>query len=206
MTFKTILISFLFLFASVQLLSQETSILKVHFYYGSKPKRGHKAIEGKYFGGLHGGHVTIEIDNEDFGFGPNGRLHLFAHRKSLHGGFGIAKTNGEPPYPEGDQFVTFEIPITNEQKTELKAIMSEYLENTPYDYAFFGMRCAAATHDILGEIGIVKDRSNFGCIVKSFYPKRLRKRMFKYCLKRNYKIIKQKGRVSRKWEKDRFFK
>jgi hypothetical protein len=176
--------------------------LKVHFLYGSKPKKGHKKTESHYFGGLHGGHTTIELDHNDFGFGPTGKVHIVAHKKNLHGSFGISNTNGEMPYGPEEKFTTFYIPINSEQYAMTKKIMEGYLTNTPYDYAFFGMRCAAAANDLLGQIGVLKKRNRLGYMTKSFYPKKLRKRLFKLATKNNWKIDMQDGKSTRKWEKD----
>jgi hypothetical protein len=64
------------------------------------------------------------------------------------------------------------------------------------------MRCAASAQDILGQIGVVKYRKRFYNIVTTFYPKMLRKRFFKLAKKNNWKVTKQEGRPTRKWEKD----
>ncbi len=66
----------------------------------------------------------------------------------------------------------------------------------------FGMRCAAATYEILGQLDIVKDKSRFGNIVSHFYPKPLRKKMFRIARQRGYKVTSQPGRTTRKWERD----
>ncbi|MDJ1468511.1 hypothetical protein QNI19_10730 [Cytophagaceae bacterium DM2B3-1] len=57
--------------------------IKVHFLYGSKPKKEFKFLEKKWFGGMHGGHVSIETDSVVTGFGPKGKFHVFGNRKKL---------------------------------------------------------------------------------------------------------------------------
>ncbi len=192
----------LFMYAFCVSAQSDTIYLQVHFLYGSKPAKGHKKTESHYFGGLHGGHTTIEVDSVDFGFGPNNKVHIVAHKRKLHGAFGASNTNGEAPYGRGEKFTTFYIPVNKDQYEKTKMIMAGYLEKTPYDYAFFGMRCAAAANDILGQIGVLKKRCRFGYLTKSFYPKKLRKRLFKLARKNKWKIERQEGRVTRKWEKD----
>jgi len=184
--------------------SQNDSVhlIKVHFLYGSKPLKKYKQDEYKYFGGLHGGHVTIEVDNISYGFVPAGKFHVFAHKRSNHSVFTNNNTGGDERYPEGEKYTTFIIPINKEQYDKINQIHSNYCTSTPYDYAFFGMRCAAATQDILGQIGIVKKRNKFWNITTTFYPKKLRKRMFKLAKENNYQITFQEGRNTRKWEKD----
>ena len=101
----------------------------------------------------------------------------------------------------GYKFAVFFIPVTPEQYDKAKEILENYAAQTPYDYAFFGMRCASAANDVLGQLNILKKRSRFGYVATSFYPKKLRKKLFKLAAKHNYKVLKQAGRVTRKWEK-----
>lgn len=63
--------------------AQNSSSVKVYFLYGSKPARDSRNTESKYFGGIHGGHVSIGIDSSVVGFGPYNGFHIFAHRKNL---------------------------------------------------------------------------------------------------------------------------
>jgi len=180
----------------------DTFTLKVHFLYGSKPKPKFKDTESKYFGGLHGGHVTVEVDNIAYGLGPIGVVHIFSNRKKKHSGFAAQKTNGAPAYLKGQKFKTIIIPITKAQHDTALPLLTGYCGKVPYDYAFFGMRCAAAARDVLGVIHIYKERSNFRYAMGTFYPKKLRRRLLRLARKNNYTVISQEGRVSRKWEKD----
>lgn len=175
---------------------------QVHFLYGSKPKRKYKKTEPKYFGGLHGGHVTIQIDSSDYGFEPAGGVHIFARRKYFSSDFIKKTVHGKRRYDDGRKSVSFIIPITKEQSIVLKQQLESYDKVTPYDYAFFGMRCAACTRDILAKIGYFKRRNRCSMVVGTFYPKKLRKRMFKMAKKKNWQVIKTAGGKTRKWEKD----
>ena len=198
----TTLLLFSFSFVS-QSQTDSSRIIKVHFLYGSKPLKKYKSTEMKYFGGIHGGHVTIEVDSIDYGFAPTGRVHMLPHKRNCHSQFSGKHTHNQPPYPKGYKVVSFTIPISQEQYDQLNKIHKDYLSKPPYDYAFFGMRCSAATEDILGQIGILKKKKRNSKIVRTnFYPKKLRKRMFKLAKQRNYTVIKQEGRPTRKWEKD----
>jgi hypothetical protein len=176
--------------------------LAVHFIYGSKPARGHKHDEMKFFGGLHGGHSTIELDSVDYGFVPSGRVHLFAHRKTFNSMFVAHKTHGLPVYPAGDKTITIIIPLTEEQYQTIISKCESYCDKAPYDYAFFGMRCAASAKDILQQAGIFKKRSHLSTVITTFYPKKLRKRLLRMAEKKHYTVIRQEGRPSRKWERD----
>ncbi|MGZ4035442.1 MAG: hypothetical protein ACXVPU_09800 [Bacteroidia bacterium] len=176
--------------------------IKIHFLYGSKPLKKYKSTEAKYVGGIHGGHVTIEVDSIDYGFSPEGRIHLFPHKHKSHCRYEGRPTHNQPPYSKGYKVTTFIIPVSDLQYHEFLKINAGNCNNPPYDYAFFGMRCAASAEDVLEQIGIVKKRNRFKNIRTTFYPKKLRKRMFKLAADKNYVIIKQEGRVTRKWESD----
>jgi len=201
---RIVCILFLLLFlGSLAAQSDSTHIIKVHFLYGSKPKCKHKDTEKKYFGGIHGGHVSIEVDGKDYGFEPTDyNVHIFAHRKRFKSHFVEKDLGGKGRYGTGSKTTTFIVPINNEQYKRLKNTLSGYCTITPYDYAFFGMRCASTAQDVLAQTGLVKERKRFRNIVTTFYPKKLRKRIFRLARKNNYQIIKQEGRPTRKWEKD----
>ncbi len=195
-------ITFLLIFSLTYSQADTSHFIKVHFLYGSKPKRKHKDTEFKAFGGLHGGHSTIQVDDVDYGFEPTtNRVHIFA-RKKRKSDFVDKQLNGADRYSKESKTVTFIIPITHKQYQDINRIHKSYCDTTPYDYAFFGMRCASTTQDVLGQIGVVKKKRRFGNIVTTFYPKKLRKRLFRLAKKNNYQVIKNAGRQTRKWERD----
>lgn len=174
--------------------------------HGSKPKKEFKTSEGKWFGGLHGGHVGIEYSpNKIIDFVPRGEFHYFEKHDNRHSSFAEHDTisfwelfGGES---DSMQKTTITIPITAEQKEILDSLVLAYQENTPYDYAFFGMRCAAASYDILSQLGVTKKYKRKRTYRKNFYPKRTRKKLLVLASKHNWKVIKKKGCNSRKWEK-----
>jgi hypothetical protein len=175
--------------------------IKIHFLHGSKPKRGNKNTESKAFGGIHGGHVTLEVDGYEYGFNPRQMpVHIFAKKKKIQSSFDETPISRKD---EGDRkYTSISIVLDNEKYMQLKGILRNYLDKAPYDYAFFGMRCAACTRDILEQLGMLKDRSNFNSIRKAFYPKRLRRELLKMADEMNFKVSKIEGRQSRKWERD----
>jgi hypothetical protein len=200
-----IILTYFFLFATAQLFAQDSSPLhyiKVHFLYGSKPKKEHKDTEKPWFGGLHGGHASIETGREVIGFGPAGGFHIFARRKNFKSGFITEDLQRWERDSAGAQYVSVIIPLTPVQYEKLGTIHSSYLEKPPYDYAFFGMRCAAATYDILSQVGIIKPKGKFFKAARYFYPKLLRKKMLKLAKKRGYEVVSHPGKPTRKWEKD----
>jgi len=194
----------LLLFSTLAFAQLDTAqYIRVNFLYGSRPLREFRATEKKVFGGLHGGHVTIQVGDLDYGFRrtTTQRTHIFP-RKKRASVFVSRALNGQRRYSADRKTVTFLIPVTNQQLASLEQIHAAYCDSTPYDYAFFGMRCAAATQEILGKIGVLKERNRFFSAAMAFYPKSLRKRVFRLARKNNYEIIRTEGRVTRRWERD----
>lgn len=197
-----LLICFVFSLSALYPQPDSARMIKVHFLYGSKPKRKFKDTEVKSFGGLHGGHVSIQAGDTDYGFGPTFTpVHLFPkhHRQSV---FEARELQGAARYSSGNKTVSFVIPVSQQQWLMLDSIHRSYCKNPPYDYAFFGMRCASATQDILAQTGILKRKSRLANILTTFYPKRLRKRLFKLAKRKGYLVIRNEGKTTRKWEKD----
>lgn len=199
-------IAFCFTFYSLQSYSQDSSLIKVQFLYGSKPLKKYKSTEKKWFGGILGGHVGIEGDSSKFySFEINGKNKIF---------------NGKPDnsiykIATGEEFwnvmktkedslkkMTIIVPLSSQQKQKLDSITSAYAKQVPYCYAVFGMRCGASTYEILAQIGILPEYSHFKTYMKIFYPRRLRKRLIAKAEKNNWVIIRQEGTPKRKWEKD----
>jgi hypothetical protein len=201
------LITILFCIISFLCYSQDTTYLKVHFLYGSRPLKKYKDTEKKWFGGILGGHVGIEGDSDRIvNFSPRGRFHLFAKKDNRHSAFSIhsadkfyAILGGNP---DSAKKAIVYIPVTREQKQKFDSITTAYLKQTPYDYALFGMRCGAASYDILGQLDILTKYSCSKTYKKIFYPKKLRKRLFKKATENGWTIVRQEGSIKRKWEQD----
>jgi len=188
------------------LYAQDSGFIKVLFLYGSKPAKQYRNVEPKWFGGMLGGHVGIEGDsNSVFNFNPHGKYHLFASKKHLHS---IYSENTDAQFwnifggtPDSVKEAIVIIPVTKSQRQVFDSIKTAYLQNTPYDYAFLGMRCAAAAYDILAHMGIVKKYCRTKTFLKIFYPAKLRHRLFAEAEKNGWEIIRQPGSVKRKWER-----
>lgn len=181
-------------------IAQQT--IAVHFLYGSKPANKHKTSETKWFGGKKGGHVTIETGDSIIGFQPGGKCHLFGKKKNANGYFSNEEKQNWIIDTATLKYTSIIIPIDEGNYLKVKTVVNKYLKQSPYDYAVFGMRCAAATYDVLEETGIVKKRSLLGKWTSYFYPQLLRRRLLKIANTKNYTVIKNKGRNSRKWEKE----
>lgn len=197
------------IFCSVSFLchSQDTTYLKVHFLYGSKPLRAYTSTEKKWFGGMLGGHVGIEGDSgEILNFLPSGKFHWFAKDKNRHSIYAVHSV--EDFYailggnPDSVKKAIVYIPITAEQKKQFDSLSSEYLKQTPYDYALFGMRCGAASYEVLSKLSIMTHYSYGKTYTKIFYPKKLRKRLFRKASDNNWVIVRHDGSDKRKWERD----
>ena len=181
--------------------ANDSGFIKVHFLYGSKPKKKYKKTEKPWFGGIHGGHVSIEVDGYVYGFDSKGTFH-WVSKGRLNSRFLIERVTQWVDDTATLKYTTITIPVSRAQLDSLHKIHQSYLQQTPYDYAFIGMRCAAATYDILGQIGIVEWVPNSKNTFKNFYPKLLRKKMLKLAAQRGYKVHRQQGRKTRKWERD----
>lgn len=166
------------------LLAQDSFFLKVHFLYGLKPKSEFKGTEPKWFGGKLGGHVGIESSsNRILNFVPHGSFHWFAKKKDKHSMYAVHDSSSFYSilggHPDSVKKIVVIIPISLQQKNAFDSIAACYLKQTPYDYALFGMRCGAASYEILAQLGIMKRYSYRKTYRKIFYPKKLRKRLLK---------------------------
>jgi hypothetical protein len=176
-----------------------TYTIKINFLYGSKPAKGYQKQESKLFGGIKGGHVSVEAGGKVLDFHP-GNNPLFPKNKKPSGGFTI---NNSVRWDGDDKWKTVIIPVTESQYMELQKVFDSVATKTPYDYAIFGMRCAAASYDVLTKIGLFKEYSNKKNVIIHFYPKLLRKKILKWAEQNNYTILSNEGRNSRKWESDK---
>jgi hypothetical protein len=187
----------LFLFTSC-FANDTTYTIKINFLYGSRPAKGYQQQESKLFGGIKGGHVNIEAGGRVLDFTP-GNNPLLPNNKKPSGGFSINHSVG---WDRDDKWKTVIIPVSEDQYMALQKIFDSVASKTPYDYAIFGMRCAAASYDVLSKIGLFKEYSISKNVATHFYPKLLRKKVLKWAEKNNYTVISNEGRSSRKWESD----
>ncbi len=198
----------IFCLSSIELKADTDSLfIRVHFLHGSKPKRKFRYEEDRWFGGMLGGHAGIEIEkNVILNFGPRSGVHVFSKpriinsRYFIHDTLSFYQVHSDKPNPVKKTIIT--IPISSQQKVKLDSLSKAYLENCPYDYAFFGMRCGAAAYDVLAEAGVVRKFSFRKTWRKIFYPRRLRRRLEHAASAKSYLIHKSPGSSRRRWEKD----
>jgi hypothetical protein len=199
---KTISLTIILLSIVPYVFGQKVDTIQVLFLYGSRPVHRYWQKEAHYFGGLHGGHVSIVMDSSVIGFRHVKGLHIIPNRKLDGGDYLSVQLKDFVKDTIAFKYISFKVPITHEQYHNLINILQAYIDKTPYDYAFLGMRCAAATYDVLSQIGLFKIKSRCGNITSNFYPKLFRKKMFILAKEKHWKINKQSGRKTRKWEMD----
>lgn len=204
---KRIYLLILFCYCFLRVYTQDTTFIKVHFLYGSKPRKHYHDTESKWFGGILGGHVGIEVDsNKILNFLPQGKFHWFASKRNLHsryalhaekGFYAILGSSGE----DVKKAVVY-VPLNAQHKLKLDSLASAYLNQTPYDYALVGMRCGAATYEILARLNILKPYTTSKTAIKILYPRKLRRRLFKLADRKGWKVVRQEGSTRRRWEQD----
>jgi len=190
-----------------QEISEFPDTLHVRFLYGSKPKPEHKKVQKRWFGGTLGGHVGIQYDSKRYlSFFFEGRAHIFQHNKQKNGRYALQTDSTFNFIMDKDvdsvKSLSIYIPITRIQKEKFLSISDAYIKETPYDYAFFGVRCGSSTYDVLSQIGDLKHFSYFKMWSKIFYPKKLRWRLIRQAKKNKWLTIKKKGTHKRIWERD----
>jgi len=202
--------------------------IRILCLYGSIPAKGFAGKEPMYgpnnfinkMTKMHGGHVSIEYaPDKALSFQPlrytgiarSGHLTNRSNPKNFNSCFRIytaqrAWTGLGNYYNNLDSLrrATFVIPITAAQKRRLDSIARIYVDKTPYDYSFLGMRCASASYEVLAAAGIVtRYKRNFWYNI--FTTRRFRYLLYKeYLLKKDkgWRLYTCKGSQSREWEMD----
>lgn len=186
--------------------AQDSTLLKVHCYYGSKPRPKFREEEPKWFGGVWGGHISLSWDSSRvLSFVHRGAFHWFERKNDPHSRFldrELRRYQAPADSSARIKQATIYIPISARQKQRLDSLAELYLRQPPYDYAFFGMRCASATYDVLAQIGVVKPYGYRKTWRKMFYPRKLRKHLFRQAEKENWNVERQEGSSRRKWDWD----
>lgn len=191
---KPILMTFMSL--SMSLFAGDT--VKILFVYGSKPiAKGEK----KFFGGLHGGHVSLQYRGGFASFTHSGSLHIFPRRK-VHSKFIIEKDDHFRADTSISKYVIIDIPVDSSESRSLDSIITQRLKDPEYDYAFFGFRCASSAYEVLSRAGTYIRYSRRKIIFKFFYPKLLRKRLLNEARQKHWKLTFKEGIPTRKWESD----
>jgi hypothetical protein len=195
-------LTLILIFLSCHSLAQKSHSINVFFLYGSKPALEYKKIETREFGGIHGGHVSIGIDSFNVSFHHVNGFHVFSRRKKLKGMYEQIPITVFLRDTVGRKYAVITIPLDSIQYENLKKTISSYILKTPYDYAFFGMRCAAAAYEMLSTASVFRSRSRLETVCLNFYPRLLRKKLVCLAMKKKYAIHRQNGILTRTWETD----
>ncbi len=175
--------------------------LVVEIIYGSKPL----TKDGRHwFGGKLGGHIGLRIGQDSvMHFIPGGSVkatnvnsdigrYIISSKKQFYRTF----------YCDTTKTCQIFIPVTPAQKQELLIASAPFLQNGPYPYAFFGMRCAAACYHLLSLSKVTKKLSKSRMTWKFFYPRKLRKFLFNEADKNGWIVKHSTGSSKRKWDHD----
>jgi len=196
------------LFKGQSLSAQADSVsIRVHFLHGSKPKFKFRHEEDRWFGGILGGHAGIEYEPDQvINFVPKARFHVFAHPRLINSKFSTHDTLSFYEILGGDygsvKKTMITINISGQQKARLDSVVAAYKARSPYDYAFFGMRCGAAAYDVLAQAGIQPPFSFTKTWAGFFYPRKTRRKLERLAASKGYAVTKMPGSTKRIWEKD----
>jgi len=181
----------------------ESSFIYINYKYGSIPAKGYEKTEEKRAGGLAGGHVTCTIDQTVYGFTDEGSgedTHIIPSTNHPNGYWQVETITDWNAKMVGEKYMVIPVLITKQQKTDLFKLLNQYIKKAPYDYAFFGIRCASAMHDLLGDAKIIPHVA-FGIVwIKYFYPSSFGKYMKSLAKKKGWQIQYYTGRKSRIWD------
>lgn len=187
--------------------NSDSVTIRVHFLHGSKPRFKFRHEEDRWFGGILGGHAGVEYaPGKIVNFLPHGRFHVFTQPHRINSHFSIHDTVSFYEILGSDADSVKKtivcIRVSSQQKAELDTLVAVYRRRSPYDYAFFGMRCGAAAYDLLAGAGIIERHSFSGTWTRFFYPRKTRRYLEKLALRNGYDIQKRQGSHRRTWEKD----
>jgi hypothetical protein len=180
--------------------------ITIHFLHGSRPARHAAGTEPRWLGGKLGGHVGLAFAPDSIlHFIPRGKFHWVGRRAPKHSCFLVSSEEQFLGVLGGSagayQTTTITLPVDSVQASRLAAVKTSYLAETPYDYAFLGMRCAAATDDLLAKLGVTRRRGYWGTIFGTFHPRALRKRLLRMAARQGWPVAVAQGSELRKWQR-----
>jgi hypothetical protein len=181
--------------------------LHVRFLYGSKPKPEFRKKQKPWFGGMLGGHVGLRYNDTSFlSFFYEGKVHIFQNKKRPNGKYAFQSDREFNKIMDENvdsvKTLVIKIPITKKQRAKYDSICERFVQETPYDYAFFGFRCGSSTYHVLSEIDVLEKESKSRIWRKVFYPKILRRRLIREARQKGWRQIRHEGTRERIWERD----
>ena len=172
----------------------------IHFIHGSIPMEN-CIYPRKRLGGLLGGHVEIEVEGRVYGFRLEKLpVHIFVDNSDFNSKYDVNTKEGWLKRTEYEKVTSVYLPISQKQKDKLQAILTAYLAKSPYDYAFFGTRCATATAEVLSKSGIIYRLSNVENSIAFLSPRPLRQTFLQLAREKHFLVIHKKGVDCRYWE------
>ena len=201
--------------------------IRILCLYGSVPAKGYWDVEPfhgprnmiNFVAKLHGGHVGIEYATDEVlsfqpqtygGLAASGHFFPKTKKRNYNSCFRTVTISRMwnclgNHYDNIDSLrrAVFVIPITAAQHRALDSLVGRYCSQTPYDYAFLGMRCASSSYDVLQSAGILPKQDMTWYSV--FTTQQFRYLLYLEYLKHKgegWEVYTSKGSRSRKWEKD----
>jgi hypothetical protein len=172
----------------------------IHFIHGSIPMKD-CIYSRKRMGGLLGGHVEIELDGHVYGFRLSKLpVHIFVQNDNFNSKFERFTKEVWLKRTEYEKITSINLPINKGQKTHLQGILNAYLLKSPYDYAFFGKRCASSTAEILSRSDIIIPLSDTENSIAFLSPRPLRTTLLALAEKKKLLVVEKKGVDCRYWE------
>ncbi len=184
--------------------STDSSVLKdtaiIHFIHGSIPMEN-CIYSRKRLGGLLGGHVEIELAGSVYGFRlAKLPVHIFVDNSHFNSKYEVNTKEAWLKRTEYEKMTSVYLPISKGQKDKLQVLLTAYLAKSPYDYAFFGTRCATSTAEVLSKSGIIYPLSNTENSIAFLSPHPLRQTLLQLAHTRHFLVVNKKGVDCRYWE------
>ena len=194
-----LLLTIIFFCSIKSLTAQDT--LTFYCVYGSKPKaKG----ESSWFGGKLGGHIGLGINADTvFHFNPRGPVYALNRNSPL----GVWRKNSAADFLctfgcDSVKTLIVKIPVDHTKWVKVREKGLEFIKKSPYEYAFFGMRCTAACYHLLSIADVYPELSKRKMTNKFFYPRKLRRKLLEDPRNSGWIISREPGRTTRKWDHD----
>jgi hypothetical protein len=127
-------------------------------------------------------------------------VHIFIDNADFNSKYEVNSKEAWLKRTEYEKITSIYLPINSAQKDKLQAILDAYLLKVPYDYAFFGKRCAASTAEVLAQAGIFCPLSDFENAVAFLSPRPLRHTLLNLAENKGFQVVNKKGVDCRYWE------
>jgi hypothetical protein len=202
---KKITIILLSCLLAIQLIAKEHQLI-VHIAHGSRPHPEHRDKQKHWLGGMLGGHVVIELDSFAYGFNfESRRVHIFPRKKDSRQAGVFEKENAAElmQHWRNNKVTSVYVPINDSDYIRIRHDLEQLHEDAPFDYAFWGMRCASTAYMFLSRVEVFEKAGKSKSIRKAFHPRALRKKLLRAASKKGLRVEVHPGTSERIWEGDR---